>query len=486
MKKSFLISALHGKESRSSFRMTNRISAEFASLFHELRQHGWPKVFSSRKVIWLLLCCVSLGFFFEFTKRVISSYYKRETYLAMKATSVDSLRLPAVTFCNTNLHIDETRYLGDAYIPMDQTLPPNCSNYNSADFVNEINKQFFDNACKVFMAMSRNATIGSNHYSFNLKFPDNFSFVPNFWPCYTLNKNGHIMQSVSGMRRGLKILLFFNETDISGNWMKFPNWHMMDYRSGIYVDIHDQQYHIGRLEGIMLSPGFHTVIQIKKIISKRQRSPFPSNCYDDSFNQNARAIPGKYTIESCLMTCQLNYIYKKCGSIGNVAGPFVNRALYPQKSNMSSAEFNLCTLSAVESSNIANECKCQIPCDQIEYETQTSYMKWPQSWELQRLRPILSDVTGIPEKDIDAEFMRKHLIQVSIFYADLIETTIIEEVVYGFEKVISDFGGQMGMFLGASFLSLAEIIITIYDITKSKFRRPITDEQIDSVNKENN
>ena len=470
-------------ERKDLSKMADIRRVEFAGYFKALSLHGWSNVFSAsargRKFIWLLLCCTSLGLFIEFANRIISSYHRRETYLATKVTPVDSLRLPAITFCNSNLPINDSAIRTNASIPVAQKLPPTCSNYSSDDFVNVINQRFFDNGCKTFMALARNATIGYGHYKLDLKFPGNFSFTPNYWPCFTLNKDGHIIQTASGERRGLKIMLYFNSTDVEDIGVKIRNWHIIDFRSGMYVDIHDQQYNIRRFEGISLSPGFHVVIKLKKITSKRLKSPFESNCYDDSDNPSTKAINGKYSIENCIMNCELDIVYAKCGSLRNLAGPFVDISLYPERSNKTNDEFNDCVVHAMKSANQAN-CNCQLPCEQINYETQTTYRTWPQAWEVQRLIPILSDVTGISSKDINLDLMRKHLMQVSIYYSDLFETRISEEVAYGIEKAVSDFGGQMGMFLGASFLSLFEILFVIYDIVKLRFKRNLSlrDEQI--------
>ena len=464
--------------------------AELVTYFQELSLHGWPKVFSaackSRKAIWFLICCLSFGGFIEFTSRIISSYNKMETFLTTKVSPVTSLRMPAITFCNTQQFIDHTIELTDSSIPAYQELPSTCSNYSSADFLNHMNQHFFNGACKVFMARSRNRTMAFNNYNFDISFPRNFSFVPNFWPCYKLNKNGHIIQTVGGERRGLKLILFLNETEKDEIANPPQNSHLMEYRSGIFIDVHDQQYEIGKLEGISLSPGFHTYVRLKKIISKRQRSPFLSNCYEDSDNLYVKAIPGKHTMTNCLLTCELNIIYERCGSVKNVAGPFVNKSLYPDKFNQSITEFNLCAIDAMKVVN-REACDCRLPCEQIEYQTQVTYQTWPQSWELQILRPILSDVTGIHEKDIDVHMLRKHLLQVSIYFSDIIETVITEEVAYGIEKVISDFGGQMGMFMGASFLSFIEIIVIIYDIAKGRIKRNIspTNEHIKSTDNDN-
>ena len=454
--------------------MASTKNTKFTENLQDLSVHGWPRVFStsprSRRLLWLILCCVSCGFFISFAKQIIYVYGRRETYLTTKVTPVTSLKLPAITFCNRNLAQDETNMKGEVIFPVAQDLPSTCVNYSSVEFANIVNRQFFDNACKTFMAMSRNVTMKHDIFKLDLRFPNNFSFVPNHWPCFKLNMDGHVVQRREGEESALRMMLFFNESEKHDFSMMVPNYHMSEYRTGMYVDIHDPAEYIRSLTGISLVPGFHTLIELKKVISLRKRGPFSSNCYDDNDNMYVKVVPGKHTVAKCMIACETNFRYNKCGAVSGLGAPFIDRERYRRISNKSNEEIGRCVIGALNTFDSA-ACDCRVPCQQIEYKTQVTYRKWPQSWEVKELAQMLSDVTGISESEIDIELLRKYLIQVSIYYPDLLETKIIEEEAYGIEKVISDFGGQMGMFLGASFLSLIEIILVIYDYVKRAFRK---------------
>ena len=452
--------------------MANRKEMEFTKNMQELSVHGWPKVFSTscrgRRLFWLILCFASFGVFLSFAKQIISAYGRRETFMTSKVTPVPFLNLPAMTFCNKNLALDQTNLKEDIIMPVTQDLPSTCANYSGKEFANIVNRQFFENACKMFMAMSRNVTMKRNLFKFDLRFPNNFSFVPNYWPCFKLNMDGHVVQKREGEDSALRMMLFFNESEKHDFSMLVPNYHMSEYRGGMYVDIHDPAEYFSSLTGISLVPGFHTLIKLKKVISRRKRGPFSSNCYDDNDNMYVKVVPGKHTVLNCILTCETNFRYNKCGSVGGLGGPFKDRKRSRRVSNKSHEEILKCVIDALDTFDSA-ACDCRVPCQQIEYETRVTYRKWPQSWEVKQLAPMLSDVTGISESEIDIELLRKYLILVSIYYPNLLETEIIEEEAYGIEKVISDFGGQMGMFLGASFLSLIEIILVIYDYVKRAF-----------------
>ena len=102
----------------------------------------------------------------------------------------------------------------------------------------------------MFMAMSRNATIMYELHLFDLRFPNNFSFVPHYWPCFQLNKDGSLGLGKEDEGSGLRMMLFFNETDISSRPTAVLNSHMMEWRAGLYVDIHDPVVYIRSITGI--------------------------------------------------------------------------------------------------------------------------------------------------------------------------------------------------------------------------------------------
>ena len=54
--------------------------------------------------------------------------------------------------------------------------------------------------------------------------------------------------------------------------------------------------------------------------------------------------------------------------------------------------------------------------------------------------------------------MRKSVARVEIFYDEMKETIISENIKMGPSELISNLGGTLGLFLGSSFLSLIEFV----------------------------
>ena len=439
----------------------------------DLSIHGIPKlisaVSSSKKIFWLIWCCVALGLFAYFAINIFQLHFSYETYLSTKVKFKSRLKFPAVTFCDTN-HNTIFANSGDVAF---QHLPNNCSNINQSDFVTPRNREYFEGACKIFMAMSKITTMVK--YADLLKFPDNFTFVPSSWPCFTLNRNASLEQLEADERNGIRALLFYNESE-RAHWPNLTGIEISDERQGLYVDIHDQAEHIHKLHGIILPTGFHTHIVIRKIKTVRKRKPFDSNCYEETENRYTKVLTGKHTMSNCLFACMAREVYTKCKDLPPFYRMFMKNSTYPKLNNMSTTEVGLCAKQALTDFSYIEDqwktCNCRLPCEQIDFETKVTRNPWPQSWQAEYLSKVLADVTKIPQNQIGFELIKKHLIKLSIYYGEMSETEITEKELYETAKIVSDLGGQMGMFLGASFLSLIELLVLACTVFSKWWTRP--------------
>ena len=436
----------------------------------ELSIHGWPKLITAptwkRKAIWLLCCGVALGYFVYYAREVVISHLKRETYATIKVFQKKEMPLPAINFCNTNF--------GDlvdpfAESPVSQNMPANCSNYSSFHFINNKNKEFFQIGCKMFMTAS--ATPLGFMRSTKIRFPKKFNFLPFSWPCFTLNRDERLKQRDSSERDGIRMILFFNQTERSRVITNSTEFLLKDERRGIYVDIHDPAEYYNQAEGIFLMPGHQTFISVKKTTVIRLESPF-SDCYNEDNNPQQRIIPGKYTVESCRFECFSKSLYKKCGLLPPAIRSLFNQSILPQKDTLTNRSKTQCYFQEALRYD-TSECDCRSPCKQVIFEKNVKYNQWPQEWQLETLAPMFSEVTKIPEKDVTIELLRKHLIYVAIYYGEMSETESRQVEAYGGAKVLSDFGGQMGIFLGASFISLFEIVQLLITALWERFRAKI-------------
>ena len=453
--------------------MADAKNADMADLVQELSIHGWPKLLTAptkqRKLIWLICCCVTVGFFLYFAKEIISSYLQRETYISIKVIQKKEIAMPAMTFCNTN-YMDFGNSSDD--VPTFEPFPENCSHYGKYRFLNEKNRRYFEIGCKMFMANSRSssAVFGSA----NFRFPQNFHFLPLSWPCFTLNRNGTMKQSDANPRNGMRMALFFNNTERHTKTTGMLDF-MKDGRRGLYIEIHDPAEYYHKLGGISLMPGHQTTIKLKKKIIFRKNRPFSSGCYNAEGNLQPRDTPGRYTVENCRYECFGKRVYKKCGLVPVGVKAVISKTKFPTKNIMGMS----CYVREMIAYN-SSMCNCLPLCKEIEFETDVKYNYWPQEWQVAELAPMFAEVTNIPEKDVNIGLLRKHLIFLELYYGDMSETESHELEAYGLEKVLSDFGGQMGIFLGASLISLFEIVLLIITALWSRIKAKLIKGQATS------
>ncbi|GFN94209.1 acid-sensing ion channel 5 [Plakobranchus ocellatus] len=96
------------------------------------------------------------------------------------------------------------------------------------------------------------------------------------------------------------------------------------------------------------------------------------------------------------------------------------------------------------------QCSCPRECEDIDYSADISYANiFSQFVETQAVK---DDILLLNNS------LRENLIDLSIFYKTLNVVEIVQEPALSLESVIGNLGGQMGLFLGASILSITELI----------------------------
>ena len=78
--------------------------------------------------------------------------------------------------------------------------------------------------------------------------------------------------------------------------------------------------------------------------------------------------------------------------------------------------------------------------------------------------------SGGKGRNLSTDEIRNRLIMVSLYYDDFMETIHEATPLYNLLGIVSDLGGQMGLFLGASILSLIEIAALLIEVIKRKCR----------------
>ena len=420
--------------------------------------HGLPRISSSKskffKAMWLALCLTAAGFLINFTAQSILKHLRHEVTVKAERKQFSVLSLPAITFCNTNFYTYST-YQGTA-APVKQELPKNCSMDDMKFFKNKINQEYFKIGCKIFFGSKAVVTsLKDADISSILKFPDRFSLLPHSYPCFTLNMDSELLQFVRGAAAGFHLLLDYDEHErkTSLNEKENSKNPFEEKRNGLYVAIHSPNDFHG-FEGIPLSPGFETRISFTKTIIKRKKSPFPSKCVDDDEQEFTNIFPGRPNLDSCFSSCFYVNLYRSCSYVPPFMKPFMPKSRFPKQ------DHNItCPQELLHGGGLLYDCKCKTPCYEERYETNVQQRVWPQEWQVGLFEELLNESIAINEnKTLTIHDVRKRLIKVSLFFDELAEYIYEERELYEFISVLSDIGGQMGLFIGASLISLIEVV----------------------------
>ena len=307
------------------------------------------------------------------------------------------------------------------------------------------------------------ATVGSDN-SPSFRFPSKFSFLPNMSPCFTLNRNSTLVQLFQGERNGLHMLLFFNESDYKS--ADYPVSALQDERKGLMVSIHDPKEHSMDIDGISLPPGFHTHIAITKHVYYRKKKPFQSKCFDGSIESYPKIVPGKYRVGNCYFSCYHLALYNLCQVVIPSLTAFMPPDKYPSR-NLSAEDLNRCHS---QLNGVFRTCDCRIPCYEEMYKTKVVREPWPQSWQATQLLASLTNASEMYQSSTAMTMIKKHLIKLSVYYEELIENVSEEKELYQQASILSDMGGQMGLFLGASLLSVIEVCWLICRAIQRRWR----------------
>ncbi|EGT50346.1 hypothetical protein CAEBREN_19751 [Caenorhabditis brenneri] len=99
--------------------------------------------------------------------------------------------------------------------------------------------------------------------------------------------------------------------------------------------------------------------------------------------------------------------------------------------------------------SIKKSCHCTHPCKQDQYTTTYSAAKWP-SGSIQAQCD-----NGV--KDCN-RYLREHAAMIEIYYEQMSYEILRESESYSWFNLMADMGGQAGLFLGASIMSVIEFL----------------------------
>ncbi|KAL5012168.1 hypothetical protein ScPMuIL_010719 [Solemya velum] len=265
-------------------------------------------------------------------------------------------------------------------------------------------------------------------------------------------------------RRGLPSVLYADNAKI--------------FHGGVIVLHEPQENPFPASRGISVGPGMASSIAIRKESTKALPSPYKGSgsefcLYTHGTNfVNPLERYEQYSRMACLSECDINEFVATCGcrfflDPGNEDLCSLDQSQYcyipKQRSALNSREYR-------------KNCTCRNPCQETKYVTTASYSQFGSNF--------INDV--LRQKDIlpDEGYVRNNIIGVRIYYDSLLETETVQFPELTMEGILGNFGGLMGLFLGASLLSLSEILELVFLLIYQRFRGSKEDHNQDHNDEE--
>ncbi|XP_070190671.1 degenerin-like protein unc-105 [Littorina saxatilis] len=313
------------------------------------------------------------------------------------------------------------------------------------------------------MCSRRNFTSFYNHY---------------FGNCYTFNKEV-VADAVSkpGPSHGLSLLLNVE----SEEYMK------QSQTVGFKVLIHpSDSMPFPEDDGVIVSPGFATSIGVVRMDLKRSPPPY-GKCRNygkkENLEVNMYAMPPYevgYSGKACQRTCYQRKVIETCECC-DLDYPCLERSLAILGATSVSfclQEKQIRCLVRVnddfERGVSGCEDECLPACQETTFTEEVSMGVWPSEaslGELQNKLHMLPKVLLEGYNQTDVTFFRKNLAKVHIYYKQLNYERIETEPAYNWYRLLSDLGGQLGLWLGFSLLTAVEFLELVCIVIRHVIRK---------------
>uniref|UniRef100_A0A0N4ZVE7 Acid-sensing ion channel 1 n=1 Tax=Parastrongyloides trichosuri TaxID=131310 RepID=A0A0N4ZVE7_PARTI len=465
--------------------------------------HGPLRIFRGKgfyRIFWMVLFIISIVFLTYQIATLFELYLSHPTVSQLSfVLPSEGLNIPTVTICNYN----PIRYSYIKELNKTKDFPKRLLDYMTMSFLQLPN--LFSMSNKLDIQESHNLLINYTTYvnpNFTIhSFYNDAGFqckdilkicafggrefdcceeaepiLTDLGKCYQLNlgKSKHLWlnkQRQSGINNGLLVIADYHTDEQIGYSEETAEESVFSnqFENGFRYYVHEPK-NIPYLstEGISISPRkrVYSAISVEKRILLNDESW--GNCssrwpeeYDD--------INITYTSSSCFAICRAKYFIRKCGCtpmIYNIIGDYKNCLPYeiyscfvPNRNDTNS------TLSfALQDLPMCQECKAD--CDSWQYNVYNSY---GDDFSIGALTYLKQKVPSWKNY-----YILKNIVAINIFFREIGYTEYSQKQSTTFVEILSNIGGNMGLFLGMSVLSLIEVVIffcKIMWLTISKKRR---------------
>jgi len=292
----------------------------------------------------------------------------------------------------------------------------------------------------------------------------------NYGNCYTFNNNATNIKKISkaGPSYGLQLELF---TGIPGLQ------DLLASERGIYLAVtNNSALPLTRYDGIKLSVGQATNVRVKRTFVSNLPAPF-SSCRSDTTSilptDNViykRTVQlNKYSLQLCYDLCLQKLFSMPTCNCSDPTLPQFDQSLPVCNTNSKLSCANQ-VRDRFDTTPISASCSsyCPAPCSYATYDTQASSSGYPTSYYYSILASTPNLQNKFQSVSLNESVVRGAVLKVNVFYDSLNYLTLIDSQTVTIPSLFGTVGGNLGLFLGMSILTLFEILDLIFKFCRNK------------------
>ena len=474
--------ALNDEEKKLAKKKIFIKSTTLFNFFSNTSLHALPLIVGNKRsnyrvILWIAIIFISLGLMLWALTAVTMQYAEKNTILYSTHNFNERLRFPAITICNKNLYRKSVAASVNIDVNKVVLLNQLSNNPLFADIFGSNYSYLFNTTDNAAGSVSyfNNSGHQIEQMLFYCRYATSKCTTQSFMQrtstsgnCYTFNsgENGStVLYSIEGgFMFGLELILNAEQYE----------YFLADSDSvGFNMFIHDQGHfpYYGGVNSFSISPGQSTQVALRKVDYKLQTPAGGGQCDDEI----TLKYFDSYSRLSCIVECVTDVIVSTCDCKGQgMPGPAPVCQLN-----------DLCIQRTIVERLDQERCDCPIACESTIYQKTLSYAKFPADHIALLLNNsnilssypfpdfIISNGTDGNGKEyhylndnFTESFLSSNFAKVFIYYDELVSTTMEEGLRYTEFQYIADFGGYIGVFTGAGFLTFFEIVDLCYNVIR--------------------
>ncbi|XP_067677916.1 amiloride-sensitive sodium channel subunit gamma-like [Haliotis asinina] len=286
---------------------------------------------------------------------------------------------------------------------------------------------------------------------------------PVYGNCYTLENNDFVSFR-SGPENGLELILFLETDEYISTIASGIGAQFLIHGTNTWPD--------PEVDGISVSATMETNIGMRMLEIHRLGGLY-GDCDDGAAFKARYGI--EYTRKSCQTFCVHERIIKRCGCYDELKETLyenINSSVSGMKVHPCRSREETTCLLQIESRWETGllQCNCFNPCHETLYEKTTHTRMWPSDAYASMLVQYLCNIKNETECERFEKMAPRELIRnfmkINIYFEDLNFENITETPAYEDVQFYSDIGGTVGLWVGLSVLSLAEVVQFLWEVTQ--------------------